>query len=69
MTDFYIAKDGTSGGAGTVNDPVLTVAQVVALSGFTQPSTAHTLIFRGGTYSTELALGDSPEYLLLPAKL
>tara|TARA_R110000796_G_scaffold249403_1_gene377146 strand:- start:49 stop:1743 length:1695 start_codon:yes stop_codon:yes gene_type:complete len=64
MTDFYIAKDGTSGGAGTVNDPVLTVAQVVALSGFTQPSTAHTLIFRGGTYSTELALGDSPEYLL-----
>ena len=64
MTDFYIAKDGTSGGAGTVNDPVLTIAQAVALTGFTQPSTAHTLIFRGGTYSTELALGDAAEYVI-----
>lgn len=64
MTDFYIAKNGTSGGAGTISDPVQTVAQVLALSNFTNPATEHTIVFRAGTYDTEIDNANTSGYQL-----
>jgi hypothetical protein len=64
MTDFYIAKDGTAGGTGTISDPVLTVDQALALSNFTHPATEHTLIFRAGTYDTEIDTDNTTSYQL-----
>jgi len=64
MTDFYIAKNGTSGGTGTISDPVQTVAQVLALSNFINPATQHTIIFRAGTYDTEIDTDNTTQYQL-----
>ena len=58
MTDFYIAKDGTSGGAGSIGDPVETVAQVLSLGA----GLGDTVFFRAGTYDTELDNGGDSTY-------
>ena len=58
MTDYYIAKDGTSGGTGSIGDPVETVAQVLSLGA----GLGDTVFFRVGTYDTELDNGGDSTY-------
>ena len=62
MTDYYIAKDGTSGGTGAIGSPVQTVAQVLSLGA----GLGDTVFFRTGTYDTELDnAGDSTYHFKL----
>lgn len=62
MTDFYIAKDGSDSNDGlSLSTPKATVASVQAIRAFTP---ADKIIFRAGTYTTELSYGPASQTLI-----
>ena len=62
MTDYYIAKDGNDSNDGlSLSTPKATVASVQAIGAFTP---ADKIVFRAGTYTTELSYGPESETLI-----